>query len=186
MLKTVLIIALATSLTVLTAQHLRRVDTQFSQQLLQGSEQAETIHVFTKLSLTNTNESGTAKSLVNSPYTRYIVSQQETQLESPHMLVYRDQQSPVKLTAESAIIDHQANTTTLQKNVNVSIDEDKNKPLRMTTDLLLIDNIKRVATTQSAASIYYGSSRMNGTGLEFDLDQKKIKFLDKVHGIYEH
>ena len=101
------------------------------------------------------------------------------------MLVYRDQQSPVKLTAESAIIDHQANITTLQKNVEVSIDENKNSPLSMKTDLLLIDNTNRVATTQSAASIYYGSSRMNGIGLEFDLDNKKIKFLDKVHGIYE-
>ena len=185
MLKTALIIALAILLIIFASQHLRRVNTQFSKQLLQGSEQAETVHVFTQFSLTNTNESGAIKSLVTSPNTRYIVSLQETQLESPHMLVYRDQQSPVKLTAESAIIDHQANITTLQKNVEVSIDENKNSPLSMKTDLLLIDNTKRVATTQSAASIYYGSSRMNGIGLEFDLDNKKIKFLDKVHGIYE-
>ena len=186
MLKTILIFTSTIAVVAFATLHLRNIEQQFSQRLIQSGEQAGTTHVFTQFSLHKTNESGAAKSLLTSPKTRYIVNQQETQLESPRMLLYRDQRSPVTLVAESAIIDHQTNTTTLNNNVQVSMDENSNKPVRMTTDLLLIDNNKRVASTPSAASIYHGNSRMNGVGLEFDLDKEKIKFLHKVHGIYEH
>ena len=101
------------------------------------------------------------------------------------MLVYRKQNTPVKISAESAIVNHQTNTTTLYSNVDVSMDGSSNKPLRMTTEILEIDNTAQVATTFAAARIYYGKSRMDGTGLKLDLKKKQVKFLDKVHGFYE-
>ena len=186
MIKSILAITVIAALLALSSQYLRRVETDFLQQLLHGSEQAETIHTFSQFSLSSTDETGSIESLLKSPNTRYIVNEQKTHLTTPTMLVYRDKRAPVKLSAESAIIDHPTNTTTLHDNVEVSIDENSTKPLRLTTDLLVIDNSNQVANTTSPARIYYGSSRMDGTGLELDMEQKKVKFLDKVHGIYDH
>ena len=168
-----------------TTNYLRAVEVEFMQQLLQETEQAETIHIFNQFTLSNTDETGAIESQVRSPNTRYVVSEQKTHLESPTMLVYRKQNTPVKISAESAIVDHQTNITTLRNNVDVSMDSDSNKPLRMTTKILEIDNSAQVATTSAAARIYYGNSRMDGTGLKLDLEKKQVKFLDKVHGFYE-
>lgn len=185
MIKIILTVTVASALIALVSQYLRQVENDFVQQLLHGSEQAETIHVFKQFTLANTDESGRIESQLQSPNTRYVVTEQKTHLASPTMLVYRRQQAPVKLSADSAIIDHQTNITTLHNNVDVSIDETNKTPLRMTTDLLEIDNTNQVATTSAPARIYYGKSRMDGTGLELDLQKKKVKFLDKVHGFYE-
>lgn len=186
MIKIILTLATIAVPLALSSQYLRRVETDFLQQLLHASEQAETTHIFSQFSLSSTDETGNIESLLKSPNTRYIVNEQKTHLTSPTMLVYRNKRAPVKLSAESAIIDHPTNTTTLHDNVEVSIDENSTKPLRLTTDLLVIDNTNQVANTTSSARIYYGSSRMDGTGLELDMEQKKVKFLDKVHGVYEH
>lgn len=183
MLKTILIFLLATVLVALVTHHLRKLETHFSQQLLQGTEQPETTHVFTQFSLTSTDSGGTVESVIQSPHTRHVVNQYQTQLESPTMLIYRENQTPVKLTADSAVVDHQTNITTLINNVNVSMEE--NKRLHMTTDILTVDNADRTAKTDAPASIFYGNSRMNGVGLEFEFDNKKVKFLNKVHGTYE-
>ena len=185
MIKTIVTVAFVAVLIALTTRYLRAVESEFVQQLLQGSEQAETVHVFSKFTLTNTNEHGEIESRLQSPNTRYIVTDQKTHLESPTMLVYRKQKAPVKISAESAIVDHRTNITTLHDNVDVSVDEGNNKPMRMTTEILNIDNADQVATTTAIAQIYYGSSRMEGKGLELDLNNKEVKFLDKVHGIYE-
>ena len=183
MIKTILIFALAVIFITLATFHLRQIEAHFSQQLLHGTEQPETTHVFTQFALTRTNANGVAESIVQSPNTRHIINQHQTQLESPTMLIYRDRQAPVKLSADSAVIDHQEDTTTLKANVDVSVIE--NKHLRMTTDILTIDNTNRVASTDALANIFYGNSHMNGSGLVFEFDTKKIKFLNKVQGTYE-
>ncbi len=166
-------------------QYLRNVEVEFMQQVLQGSEHAEAFHIFNQFTLSNTDETGAIESQLVSPSTRYIVSEQKTHLESPTMLVYRKQNTPVKISAESAIVDHKTNITTLHNNVDVSMDSDSNKPLRMTTEILKFDNTVQVATTSAPARIYYGKSRMDGTGLKLDLEKKQVNFLDKVHGFYE-
>ena len=175
----------AIALVTLATQYLRAVETEFSQQLLQGSEQPETIHIFNQLILTNTDEEGTVESQLQSPNTRYIVSEQKSRLERPTMLVYRQNKAPVKISAETATIDHQTNTTILQYHVDVSIQDQDNAPLRMTTELLHVDNKAQFATTPVAAQIIYGNSRMRGTGLELDLENKQVKFLNNVRGFYE-
>lgn len=185
MIKIIISVLVMIAAVALTTQHLRTVEVEFMQQLLQDTEQAETIHIFNQFTLSNTDETGAIESQLKSPATRYIASEQKTHLESPTMLVYRKQNSPVKISAESAIVDHQTNITTLHNNVDVSMDGDSKKPLRMTTEILEIDNTAQIATTSAAARIYYGKSRMDGTGLKLDLKRKQVKFLDKVHGLYE-
>ena len=168
-----------------TTQYLRAVEIDFMRQLLLDTEQAETIHIFLNFTLSNTDETGAIESQLKSPNTRYVVSEQKTRLESPTMVVYRKQNTPVKISADTAIVNHQTNITTLHSNVDVSMDSSSNKPLRMTTELLEIDNTAQIATTSVAARIYYGRSRMDGTGLKLDLKKKQINFLDNVHGFYE-
>ena len=185
MIKIIISVIVMIAVVAWTTQYLRSVEVEFMQQLLQETEHAETIHIFNQFILSNTDATGAIESQLKSPNTRYVVSEQKTYLDSPTMLVYRKQNTPVKISAESAIVDHQTNITTLHDNVDVSMDSNSNKPLRMTTELLEIDNIAQVATTSAAARIYYGRSRMDGTGLMLDLKQKQVKFLDKVHGFYE-
>ena len=185
MMKIIISVVVMFAIIAWTTQYLRAVEAEFMQQLLQETEHAETIHIFNQFTLSNTDETGAIESQLKSPSTRYVASEQKTHLESPTMLVYRKQNTPVKISAESAIVDHQTNITTLHNNVDVSMDGNSNTPLRMTTELLEIDNAAQVATTSAAARIYYGKSRMDGTGLKLDLRKKQVNFLDKVHGFYE-
>ena len=185
MIRIAIVIISASALIAAATWYLRAVEAEFAQQLLHSSEQAETIHEFNQFTLITTDENGAIKSQLQAPYTRYSVTQQKTHLNSPAMVVYRKQKSPVKISSDTAIVDHRSNITTLNSNVDVAIKNNNGKPLRMITQLLQVDNSSQVATTTEAARIYYGKSRMDGTGLELDLQNEKVKLLDNVQGLYE-
>lgn len=186
MLKSSLLLTMVIGLSVLAANHLLSVEARFMRQLLAETEQAESTHVFTDFLLVNTDTSGLKESEIQSPLTRYVVHRNETTLDSPTMLLYRGERPPVSLTADTAIIDHEKNKTTLRHNVEISSTGHKNKRMRMTTDSLLIDNTNQTAQTESHANVYYGNSHMQGVGMEFELKTEQFKFLSEVRGTYEN
>lgn len=186
MIKTLIITLTFVAFIAATGRYLLTVEKDYSSQLQHSSEQLHYSHQFKNFSLTHTNELGIAKSIVYSPSTRSLDSDQKTLMDSPKVTMYREQQPPMVITADSAEVFHQKNITVLSENVNVSMPDKRNNNVVMTTEQLTLDNITQSASTDLPATIVHGKGNMSGTGLEFDPHTQQIKFLNKVRGIYEH
>ncbi|MFK8027175.1 MAG: LPS export ABC transporter periplasmic protein LptC [Gammaproteobacteria bacterium] len=186
MIKTIIITLTFTALIAVTGRHLLTVEADYSSQLQHSPEQQLYTHQFKNFTLTHTNELGIAKSVIHSPSTRSLESDQKTLMDTPKVTMYREQQAPMIITANSAEIFHQKNITVLNENVNVSMPDKRKNNIIMTTEQLTLDNITQSASTDLPATIVHGKGKMTGTGLKFDPHTQQIKFLTKVRGTYEY
>lgn len=169
-----------------TGRYLLAIESDYSSQLLNSSEQQYYTHQFKNFALTHTNDLGEAKSVIQSPSTRSLVADQKTLMDSPKVTMYRDQEPPMIITADSAEVFHQQNITVLNNNVNLSMPDKRDNNIVMMTEQLTLDNVTQSAKTDLPATIIHGKGNMRGTGLEFNPHTQQIKFLNKVRGIYEH
>jgi LPS export ABC transporter protein LptC len=167
-----------------TTVYLLQVDREFTSQLSVEYESQEMRHVYTKFSLVNTTPEGETKYLLKSPNTVVLLSEEKTHLDFPNMLLYRDDKKPIAITADMGVVDHALNLTTLTHNVDVAIPTQDDHAV-LETEKLLFNSITQVAYTDEYAKIVQGRNLMEGVGLEYRLDEEKIKFLNKVRGIYE-
>ncbi len=185
MIKTLLITLLFAAIIAATGGYLLAIESDYSSQLQNTPEQQYFTHKFKNFALTNTNNLGQAHSVIRSPSTHLLVAEQKTLMDSPKMAMYRDQEPPIIITANSAEVFHQQNITILNNNVNVSMPDQRNNNIVMRTEQLTLDNISQSAKTDLPATIIHAKGNMRGTGLEFNPHTKQIKFLNKVRGTYE-
>lgn len=186
MIKTLLITLSFVAIIAAAGRHLLAIESVYSNQIQNTPEQQHYTHQFKDFSLTNTNNLGEAQSTIYSPTTQLLVAEQKTLMDSPKMTMYREQQPPIIITANSAEVLHQQNVTILSDNVHVSMPDQRNNSIVMTTEQLTLDNASHRAKTDLPASIVHGKGKMHGTGLEFNPHTQQIKFLSKVRGIYEY
>lgn len=185
MIKLLLVIGVSAAMFYVSAKYLLTVDREFSAQLSDKYESQEMRHVYTKFVLANTTPAGTTKYLLHSPKTVVLLSEKKTHLDLPNMVFYRDEQKPVAITADEAVIDHALNVTTLSKNVEVKMPTQGKESAVLKTEKLFFDSVSEFAYTDQYAKIVQGKSLMEGVGLEYSLEKQNIKFLDKVRGTYE-
>lgn len=184
MIKFLFVVSISFALLYVTSVYLLNVDREFTSQLSLEYESQEMRHVYTEFALVNTTPEGDTKYILNSPNTVVLLSEEKTHLDFPNMLLYRDNKKPIAITADMGVIDHALSLTTLTYNVDVAIPtQDENAVLK--TEKLFFNSISQVAYTDEYAKIVQGKSLMEGVGLEYRLDEEKIKFLNKVRGIYE-
>lgn len=172
--------------TIFLFQHLHGVEQDYTSQLQTDGTQQYFSHVYKNFLLINTNENGNVQSEMSSPLTNYTVSEQKTVMDKPNMIMHRDNEPPIVITANTADVLHDKNITVLQENVIVNMPDKSNNPVKLTTEELIVNNISQTATTDKPASISHGKGNMHGTGLEFNPHNKQIKFLSKVRGSYEY
>tara|TARA_R110002096_G_scaffold356666_1_gene549911 strand:- start:878 stop:1438 length:561 start_codon:yes stop_codon:yes gene_type:complete len=186
MIKTLLISLTFAATIAATGRYLLAIESDYSSQLQDPSEQQQYTHQFKHFTLTQTNNLGEAQSVIYSPSTHSLATDQKTLMDSPKVTMYRTQEPPMIITADSAEVFHLKNITLLNDNVNLSMpDKDHNNAVMMTEQLTL-DNITQSAKTDLHATIIHSKGNMSGTGLEYNPHTKQIKFLNKVRGIYEH
>ena len=166
--------------------YLQQIESEYSKQIMTNSEQQYYSHKYTNFSLTNTDSSGKAETLIRSPQTNFSTAEQKTLMASPEMLLYRKNSSPISITAEYAEVIHTDNITSLNDNVVVSIANKNKRNVRMTTDQLFLDHTLQIGKTAHKATILHGKGIMHGVGLEFNPHTQQIKFLNKVRGTYEN
>ena len=187
MIKALLISLSFVAIIAATGRYLLVVESEYSSQLQNTSdEQLHYIHQFKNFALTQTNNLGEAQSVIHSPSTRSLVAEQKTLMDSPKVTMYRDQEPPMIITADSAEVLHQKNITLLNSNVKLSMPDKHDNNIVMTTEQLTLDNATQSANTDLPATIVHSKGNMSGIGLEFNPRTKQIKFLNKVRGIYEH
>jgi len=186
MIKTLLISLSFVAIIAAAGHYLQAIESEYSSQLQHSPEQQHYTHQFEDFSLTNTNNLGEAQSVIYSPATQFLVADQKTLMDSPKITMYRDQQAPIVMTANSAEVFHQQDVTILKNNVHVSMPDQNRKSIVMTTEELTLDNVSQSAKTDLPASIVHGKGTMHGVGLEFDPHTQQIKFLNKVRGTYEY
>ena len=186
MIKTLIISLSFAAIIAAAGSYLQAIESEYSSQLQSSPEQQHYTHEFKNFSLTNTNEHGKAQSVIYSPATQLLVAEQKTLMNSPEITLYREQQLPILMTANSAEVFHQENITVLNNNVRVSMPDQNRKSMVMTTEKLTLNNASQSAKTDLPASIVHGKGTMHGVGLEFDPHTQQIKFLNKVRGTYEN
>lgn len=184
MIKFSVVITICVTLLYVTTIYLLNVDREFTSQLSVEYESQEMRHIYTEFSLINTTLEGKTKYLLNSPNTVVLLSDKKTHLDFPNMLLYRADKKPVAITADMAVIDHALNLTTLTHNVDVAIPT-QGEGAVLKTEKLFFNSISQVAYTDEYAKIVQGKNLMEGVGLEYSLDEEKLKFLNKVRGTYE-
>jgi len=167
-------------------QHLNSVELEYTSLLLNNSEQQDFSHQFNTFTLTNTNSSGEIQSIIHSPTTRMLNAEQITLMDNPKFIMHRKNETPIVITAKQAKVLHAYNQTSLQDNVKVVMNEENQNDIVMTTEQLTIDNKTQQAKTDLPATLTHAKGNMHGTGVEFNPNNKQIKFLSKVRGIYEH
>ena len=182
--KLVLISFAAAIVMLLTARYLLKIDAEFTALLSDDEEHHEFAHEFENFTLINTDKNGNVESIIYSPQTYLDTIQQITTMEAPEIEMASDQSAPAKITADIGEVFHQSNITLLQDNVKVSIANEQN--IRMSTDELTLDHNQQLASTDLPATVLYSKGQMQSTGLEFQFDGTKIKFLNNVRGIYEY
>lgn len=185
MIKLLLITLSLASIIALAASYLMTVESNYSNLLQNSPEQQHYTHKFKDFALTNTNKSGNAQSIVHSPSTELLVAEQKTLMDSPEITMYRDQQAPIVITANSAEVLHLQNMTILSDDVKISMPDQRSSGIVVTTEQLSLDNSTQSAKTTFPATIIHGKGNMHGTGLEFNPHTQQIKFLNDVRGIYE-
>ncbi len=109
-----------------------------------------------------------------------------TIMNQPNMVMHRNNEAPIIITANTADVLHNKNITVLQENVIVNMPDKSNNPVTLSTEELIVDNLTQTANTDKPARILHGKGKMHGTGLEFNPHNKNIKFLSKVRGTYEY
>lgn len=181
----IIILALTTTLAMLY-QHMKAVEFEYTNQLIDNSEQQHFSHQFKKFSLTNTNSEGIAQSIISAPTTRMITTQHITLMDDPEIIMQREQEPPIIITAKQAEIFHAQNQTSLHNDVKVVMTNKNNNNIVMTTQQLTVNNHTQHAKTDLPATIVHSKGNMHGTGVEFNPHTKQIKFLSEVRGIYEH
>ena len=183
--KLIILFTAAIGLIWLTVEYLHEVELDFAAQLSVAHEQREMKHEFAEFALQTTDENGELEFQIHSPSTVFYADEFKTDLDFPHMVLYRAGGQPINITAEFATIDHASDLTTLLRNVDVEIPNRGDQPLLLETEKLLFDNVQQVATTDEHATILHGKSSMQGVGLEYGFNSKEIKFLNQVRGVYE-
>ncbi len=186
MIRTLLITLSCVAIMAVVGRYLLVIESDYSSQLQSTPEQQHYTHQFKNFSLITTNDLGDKQSVIYSPATQLLVAEQKTLMDSPKITLYRDQQAPIIMTANSAEVLHQENVTILSEDVRVSMPNQSNKNIIMTTQQLTLDNTSQSARTNLPASIVHGKGNMHGVGLEFNPHTQQIKFLNKVHGTYEY
>lgn len=185
MIKSVLIVLLLCIAILILSRYLLMVEKEYTAQLLNNPEQLHYAHQFKDFALTNTSKQGIVQSIIRSPSTHTLSAKRKSIMDKPEMIMYREKESPIIITANQAEVLHLDNKTLLSDNVKVTMSSNNNKNIIMTTQKLILNNTTQMATTDLPATIIHDRGNMHGTGVEFNPHTKQIKFLNNVRGVYE-
>jgi lipopolysaccharide export system protein LptC len=130
------------------------------------------------------NEKGNISSVIKSEKAKHYPDRNIAVLTEPNLLVYREDNTPWRVTAESGEYSLDQEKIELEKNVVIIRDEHLATPWKLTTESLTILNKSRFATTTQAVTISDSVSIMKGIGMNAWLDDKRIKLTSNVRGSY--
>ena len=130
------------------------------------------------------NEKGNISSVIKSENAKHYPQKNVATLIKPDLLIYREDNTPWRVTANSGEYDLDQETIELEENVVIIRDEHLATPWKLTTESLTILNKSRYVTTKQAVTISDSVSIMKGIGMNAWLDDKKIELTSNVRGNY--
>jgi len=130
------------------------------------------------------NEKGNISSIIKSEKAQHYPDRNIAELTEPNLLVYREDNTPWRVTAKSGEYDLDQEKIELEKNVVIIRDEHLATPWKLTTESLTILNKSRFVTTKQSVTISDSVSIMKGIGMNAWLDDKKIELTSNVRGSY--
>jgi len=130
------------------------------------------------------DEQGNVSSIIKSEKTQHYPDKNMALLTEPNLLIYRDDGTQWRITADSGEYDLNEESIELEKNVVIIRDEQLATHWKLTTESLTILNKSRYITTKQAVTISNSVSVMNAVGMKAWLDNKKIELTSNVRGSY--
>ena len=130
------------------------------------------------------NEKGDISSVIKSEEAKHYPRGNIAILTNPNLLIYREDSSTWRVTANSGEYNLDEESIELEQNVVIIRDEQLATPWKLTTESLTVLNKSRYVTTKQAVTISDSISIMEGIGMNAWLDDKKIELTSNVRGHY--
>ncbi len=130
------------------------------------------------------NEHGKISSKLKSKEAKHYPDRNIAVLSQPHLLVYREDDTHWKLTADFGEYDLTKEQVKLTRNVVITRDEQLTTPWTLKTESLTLFNKTRFITTKQPVTISDSVNIINGTGMNGWIDNKKIELTSRVRGNY--
>ncbi len=130
------------------------------------------------------NDRGTISSIMQSQEAKHYPDRNVALLTQPDLLLYREDNTPWRITAENGEYDLSLEKVELSNNVLLVRDERLATPWTLRTESLTLHNKSRFITTKQPVTISDSVSIMEGIGMNAWIDDKKIELTSNVRGNY--
>ena len=104
-------------------------------------------------------------------------------MEAPDILIYRQDQSPVRILAQTGEISSHRDEIILRQQVSVT--EQQPGGFSLTTEFLRLEPANDYAETDTAVTLRSGSGETNAIGMKAFLAENRLQLLENVRGLYD-
>lgn len=134
--------------------------------------------------ITAMDTDGAPQHRLKATHLKHFSGEGKTELQQPHMVLYKQGQPQWQLTAQQGLLLEQQDEVTLQGDVNVVQLEDE-QPLQITTQSLQLQPNSGLAETKEAVTLTQGNNRIEAVGMKIDQNRQRLVLLSQVRGRYE-
>lgn len=127
---------------------------------------------------------GDVSSIMKSREAKHYPDQNIALLERPNLLVFREDNTTLRLTADNGKYKMTEENLELINNVTMIRDEQLKAPWTLKTESLTVLNKSRFITTKQPVTISDNVSILEGEGMNAWVDDKKIEITSNVRGNY--
>jgi len=136
---------------------------------------------------TTTNIEGKLAYKVSGLHLEHYPDDNSLKLTQAIFSLYEDERISWTVRANEALIFQDSQKVYLSG--NVAMDQfpnkkEKKRPIKLRTEQLFIDMKKKIATTKSKIKFTQGTNRIQGIGMNADMQKNKIEFMSQVRSRY--
>ncbi len=110
-------------------------------------------------------------------------SSDSTLLQEPDILIYRDQQPPIRILAEEGEVGPDNQEVFLRR--QVSMVEQSDSGFSMETEYLRIEPDNDYAETDTAVTLRHKTGQMRAIGMKAWLAEERLQLIENVRGFHE-
>ncbi|MCW8884428.1 MAG: LPS export ABC transporter periplasmic protein LptC [Motiliproteus sp.] len=129
------------------------------------------------------DQQGQLKQRLTSTRTNHYPATDITTLETPELMIYRTDKSPVRVVAELGEVGPDQQEVELHRDVRVT--EQVTDGFRMETEYLRIEPDNDYAETDTAVTLHNRTGQMHSIGMQAFFAEDRLKLLNNVRGIHE-
>lgn len=130
------------------------------------------------------DETGRLRSRLTVDRAEHYPNSDEGRLTNPRLHIYTENGGPWELTSQQGRLLIPQDQVHLSGFVTVTGQEPGGRPLRFDAPAVIYDDRSRFIRTDQPVTINSQFNQLSAVGMEFDVDQKRLRLFSQVEGIY--